>query len=68
MLFVTVAWYSLHFYFESLEGNSKEKMTSYVLFLREYQSNLRTLLSFMLVYFYQQIYSRAKVTEGPATV
>ena len=42
------------------DGSSASQAGRYVKFLREYQGNLRTLLSFMLVFFYQQIYNRAK--------
>ena len=43
-----------------LEGEGREKWARTILYLRTYQASSRTVMSFMLVYYYQALWARAK--------
>jgi hypothetical protein len=73
MVLVTALWYCVGFAIahvcvrpdSHMAGGDDELCTdthadNMIEYLRKYQSTLRTLLSFMLVFYYQQIYDRAK--------
>jgi hypothetical protein len=60
IMIVIAMWYGVRFMIESLDHDVQLKAYETVAFLRDYQASTRTLLSFMLVFYYQQIYARAK--------
>lgn len=64
-LCVVVLWYALAYAIaQACRPDSKvctdTQADEMIEFLRAYQATLRTLLSFMLVFYYQQLYDRAK--------
>lgn len=60
LLGILVLWYSLFAYIESQNDSDQDAISRVVEFVGSYLSGTRTLLSFILVYFYQSAYGRAK--------
>lgn len=61
LLFYTCLWYALMFAMQTIIPlDYRDRIRNLMLVTRSYQGSTRTLLSFMLVYYYQQIYARAK--------
>ena len=60
MLILVLLWYALFFMWYILDPETQHTYGVAIKFLREYQASNRTLLSLMLVFYYQQIYARAK--------
>merc|ERR1712166_1168135 len=60
LLGILVLWYSLFAYIENQSDSDQDKISRIVEFVAGYLSGTRPLLSFILVYFYQSAYGRAK--------
>eukprot|EP00520_Triparma_pacifica_P009889 CAMPEP_0118635786 /NCGR_PEP_ID=MMETSP0785-20121206/2261_1 /TAXON_ID=91992 /ORGANISM="Bolidomonas pacifica, Strain CCMP 1866" /LENGTH=411 /DNA_ID=CAMNT_0006526841 /DNA_START=42 /DNA_END=1274 /DNA_ORIENTATION=+ len=60
MAIVIVLWYVVDYAISRCGPGQQDQAHDIILFMRTYQASTRTLLSFMLVFYYQQIYSRAK--------
>lgn len=55
-----LVWYGIYFVIEFGLDKHNSMVQEGITFIREYQDDTRTLLSFVLVYFYQSVYDRAK--------
>ncbi|GMH86030.1 hypothetical protein TL16_g10412 [Triparma laevis f. inornata] len=60
LLVIIFLWYIAATINEYQDEDMQKRLGDWIQFLRTYQGSTRTCLSFMLVYYYQQIYSRAR--------
>ena len=59
LLLLLCVWYALFAFLKSTSPSEQEDTSRVIEFVRTYQSSTRTILSFILVYFYQSVYARA---------
>jgi hypothetical protein len=57
---IVCLWYLVDFFIGVQHQATRDELRNGILFMRTYQNSTRTLLSFMLVYYYQQIWGRAR--------
>jgi hypothetical protein len=63
MSIVIIIWYMLDFLIRFIvdkDGDKEEGIDNLIQFMRTYQASTRTLLSFMLVFYYQQVSESSK--------
>jgi hypothetical protein len=60
LVIIIAMWYLLEYVISIQAEATRDSLRAGIVFMRTYQNSTRTLLSFMLVYYYQQIWGRAR--------